>query len=82
MGIEISISSIVSFISPFAPQLIASLIGIIGILLTNRLKNADKDKRKNSWRSFLRIHKVVNQCLSDYNKARYPPPNDYMFFQV
>jgi hypothetical protein len=75
-----SIDSFVSVIRPFIPQLIVSIVGIIGILLTNRLKNADKDKRKNSWRSFLRIHKVVDNCLSDYYRARYPPPFEYMFF--
>lgn len=82
MGIESISDSIVSFIRPIIPQLIASIIGIIGILLTNRLKNADKDKIKNRWRSFLRIHKVVDKCLSDYNKARYPPPNELMFFST
>jgi hypothetical protein len=79
MGIE-SIDSIVSFIRSIIPQLIVSFLGIIGIFITNRLKNADKDKRKNSWRSFLRVHKVVDNCLSDYYKARYPPPNGIMFF--
>lgn len=80
MGIESISDSIVSFIRPIIPQLIASIIGIIGILLTNRLKNADKDKRKNHWRRFLRIHKVVDECLSDYNDARYPQHNEYMFY--
>jgi heme/copper-type cytochrome/quinol oxidase subunit 2 len=78
MGID-SIDGIVSIIRPFIPQLIVSIIGIIGIFITNRLKNADKDKAKNSWRIFLRIHKVVDNCLADYYGARYPPPNKIVF---
>lgn len=79
MGIE-SIDSFVSIIRPFIPQLIVSFLSILGIFITNRLKNANKDKIKNGWRKFLRIHKVVDACLADYYKARYPQPNEIMFF--